>query len=520
MPEHHSETAAMRTRRLAVALVLAALPASADDWNVGVGGNAWRSGLSDETGPAGPVLLWDESIPAVVAQQAVTEGNVAVMPRMFDLGDVIGGTDVVAHDLTTGEILWNVQVPASFGDSWRSRVTAIRGGRVFATRAGNTNAEFLYALDVADGSILWVSDDLVTETSTESATFTDAGDVVTTGVSSVICISAADGSTVWETPRTCPTSGGCEPIVSKGRVYLWEAGGSGPVVTAFDATSGDRLYSSLGIGGGFIQQIGLLAGPDGTIYAPRSQNNALTDYFVALEDTGAALVEKWRFPMGYVPFASCGVGPDGSVYTYDREERLVRLDPATGLPIGAPALITSDFYQPRLAIGATGTVYVTNGGFSQGRLFAFAPDLAPLFSVAVPNVNVGGPAIGENGVLVVCGTGTDVRAFFTEPPLRLVRFDPGFAGADNTLRATFATPLARVHFVAGFSSGSPAIPGCPGTTLGIRAPRLLGAAFADASGVATLSFRVPARASGRAVLVQAAELGNCTVSPVLRHDFP
>lgn len=511
----------MRPRRLAVALVLAALPASADDWNTGVGGNAARSGLSDEAGPAGPFLLWDESLPAVVAQQAVTEGNVAVMPRMFDIGDVIGGTDIVAHDLTTGEILWNVQVPASFGDSWRNRVTAIRGGRVFATRSGNANAEFLYALDAADGSILWVSDDLVTETSTESATFTAAGDVVTSGVFSVICISAADGSTVWETPRTCPSSGGCDPIVFGNRVYAWESGGfAGVLVTAFDATTGARLYSSPIIAGGIVQEIGLLAGPDGTIYAPRSQNNPATDYFVALEDTGAAFVEKWRFPMGYVPFASCGVGPDGSVYTYDRDERLVRLDPATGLPVGASALITSDFYQPRLAIGAAGTVYVTNGGYSQGRLFAFAPDLSPLFSVPVPNVNVGGPALGENGVLVVCGTGTDVRAYYTEPPLRLVRFDPGGAGADNTLRATFATPLARVHFVAGFRNGSPAVPGCPGTALGIRAPRLLGAAFADALGVATLSFRVPARASGRAVLVQAAELGNCTVSPVLRHDFP
>jgi hypothetical protein len=50
--------------------------------------------------------------------------------------------------------------------------------------------------------------------------------------------------------------------------------------------------------------------------------------------------------------------------------------------------------------------------------------------------------------------------------------------------------------------------------------RRMTAVFADADGVASLTFRVPARASGRSVLVQAAEVGNCTVSLVLRHAFP
>ncbi len=497
--------------RAPLLLALFAAPAAAGDWNTGVGGNSSRTGLSEEIGPASPAILWSGGDASVIAQQAVIEGDVVLMPRIFDLADTIGGTDVVAHDLATGMVLWRRQVPASFPDSWRTRVTAIRDGRAYLTRSGNTNAEYLYAYDLA-GNQLWRSEDLVTESTTESAVFTVDGDVVTTGRSSVIRIRAADGLTEWESPRTCPTTGGCDPVVYRDRVYIWEAGASGPVVTSFDAATGMRLYSSLGIGGGFIQQIGLFAGQDGTIYAPRSQNNTLTDFLVALEDTGAALVEKWRFEMGYVPFASFGVGPEGSVYAYDRNERLVRLDPATGDVDAGPVAITSDFYQPRLAIGASGTVFVTNGGFSQGRLFAFAPDLAPLWSVAVTNVNVGGPAIGVNGVLVVCGVGTDVRAYFIEPALRLEPFVPGVAGQVNTLFATFATPGERVHFVAGFDPGSPAVPGCPGLALDIRAPRLLGNARADGFGEAALAFRVPGRAAGRTVLVQAAELSSCTKS--------
>jgi hypothetical protein len=32
----------------------------------------------------------------------------------------------------------------------------------------------------------------------------------------------------------------------------------------------------------------------------------------------------------------------------------------------------------------------------------------------VPNVNTSGPIIGQGGIVVVCGVGTDVRAFKTE----------------------------------------------------------------------------------------------------------
>ena len=70
---------------------------------------------------------------------------------------------------------------------------------------------------------------------------------------------------------------------------------------------------------------------------PGAHTNALRRPVEAFEDTGSALVEKWRLPMGYVPFASFGVGPDGSVYTYrsvrdggNAELTILRLDPATG----------------------------------------------------------------------------------------------------------------------------------------------------------------------------------------------
>nr|NQU89075.1 VCBS repeat-containing protein [Bacteroidota bacterium] len=64
-----------------------------------------------------------------------------------------------------------------------------------------------------------------------------------------------------------------------------------------------------------------------------------------------------------------------------------------------------------MAIDAAGRIFVTNGGFNDGMLFSFDPDLTGRWSEAVFRVNVGGPAIGVDGTMVVCGVGTDVRAY-------------------------------------------------------------------------------------------------------------
>ncbi|MEE8155106.1 MAG: hypothetical protein V3T53_09170, partial [Phycisphaerales bacterium] len=69
--------------------------------------------------------------------------------------------------------------------------------------------------------------------------------------------------------------------------------------------------------------------------------------------------------------------------------------------------------QPRMAIDADGKVFVTNGSFPSGALFSLNADLTSRWSVNITNVNLGGPAIGEDGILIVCGIGSDVRAYQT-----------------------------------------------------------------------------------------------------------
>jgi outer membrane protein assembly factor BamB len=389
--------------------------ARASDWSTAVGRDAARTGLSPDVGPDAPSILWQGGRPSVFAQQALAAGDILVSNRTHNINDVQNGTLIVAQNLTTGAELWTANLPwDAQSPGWRNKVSAFRDGRIYATRAGNTLSDFLYALNPANGSILWTSAAKVSEETTESLAFAENGDLVLGNFTSVMRINHTNGATVWSTPRSTPTSNGAQPAVFGNRVYVWEPSPQGPMVTAFNLTSGARLYSTPAIGGGFIQQLGLMVGPDGTVYAPRTQNNAVTDFLVAFDDLGNAFSERWRVPLGYVPFASFGFGPDGSVYSYTPALELVRLDPADGSVMNTSAPVPGNFpYQPRMAIDADGKVYLTNGGFSQGKLLAYNADLSPRWSVDVTNVNLGGPVLAGNGILVVCGVGTDVRAFHT-----------------------------------------------------------------------------------------------------------
>ncbi|MBD3335345.1 MAG: T9SS type A sorting domain-containing protein, partial [Candidatus Eisenbacteria bacterium] len=113
-------------------------------------------------------------------------------------------------------------------------------------------------------------------------------------------------------------------------------------------------------------------------------------------------------------FASFCVGPDGSVFTYSRDYEVVALDPDTGAEIAVSEPIPhGTTFSARIAVDAQGWVYLTNGGFDNGAVYAFRPDLTTAWSEPLVGVNVGGPVLSEDGTLVVCGTGTDVRAYAT-----------------------------------------------------------------------------------------------------------
>jgi hypothetical protein len=90
----------------------------------------------------------------------------------------------------------------------------------------------------------------------------------------------------------------------------------------------------------------------------------------------------------------------------------VRLDPETGGVVDQTGVLAG-FDKARIAVDDEGTVFFSNGAFATGRLYSFNADLTPRWDVPVININIGGPSLGRHGTLIVCGVGTDVRAYRT-----------------------------------------------------------------------------------------------------------
>jgi outer membrane protein assembly factor BamB len=169
---------------------------------------------------------------------------------------------------------------------------------------------------------------------------------------------------------------------------------------------------------GFTLQNSPMVAPDGTVYLPRTQNNPQADFLYAFDDTGSVLTQRWAVPTLWTTSTELAVGPDGSVYHLAPGRLLTRLDPATGQIVdqsAVPIPFDGSGLTPRLAADREGRIYLTNGAFTNGRLMAFHPDTTPMWDVPFRNVNIGGPSFGPDGTLVVAGTGSNMRAYRTNP---------------------------------------------------------------------------------------------------------
>ena len=117
---------------------------------------------------------------------------------------------------------------------------------------------------------------------------------------------------------------------------------------------------------------------------------------------------------------------------------LARLNPDDGSVIDSYAF--SGFSAARMAVDAAGNVYFSNSSFADGHLTVFSPDLTVLWDTAVTNINIGGPAIGRNGTLVICGVGNDVRAYRREGQTPTVTPTPSTSPAPTVTASPTEAP--------------------------------------------------------------------------------
>lgn len=514
--------------RSPLALVLSATLASpvlAGDWTNN-GGNAARNGLSDEVGPLAADPLWNGGRSSIIAWQPMIAGRRVFSVRQtgFPPAGEPNGSPVVCQDLDTGAELWFRHVPYVAGD-WTTFLLGTSNGRVYAGRSGNgaSVSQIFYALDQATGNTVWTSVEPIDAGPYDGICFATNGDLVIGNAASVRRVSAVDGSTVWETPRLCNVTSSCGIALFGNAVYVAEPAPGGNWIRKLDLTTGGSLYQSV-VMPGFTSQNTPFVGPDGTVYLSRTQNNPAVDRFYAFSDNGSALQLRWDVEAGWSTTSEYGCAPDGTVYMLDRDLKLRAYDPDTGdlLHVTANAIGTS-FLAPHFAVDTSGKIFVSNGGFSDGRLYSFNPDLTLRWSVGVTNINQGGPALGEDGTLVVAGINTNIRAYrsscqtpatatvrnaFTNP-VSLSSTLP-ILGSNWTATVDLAqTGHATAILVA--RTGPTTVPLAGGQTVLCAGTKLYSASAAGPEAVFTSAIPNDLALCGFTLCVQAAHLGS--VSP-------
>jgi outer membrane protein assembly factor BamB len=124
----------------------------------------------------------------------------------------------------------------------------------------------------------------------------------------------------------------------------------------------------------------------------------------------------------------------------------VRLNPDTGAVVSTAGPLAG-FDKPRMTIDSAGRLYVSNGAFATGRVYSYNADLTPRWDVGVTNINIGGPAMGANGTLVVAGVGTNVRAY------RTVRTGACYANCDESTAEPVLNVADFTCFLQKFAAG-------------------------------------------------------------------
>jgi PQQ-like domain len=429
-----------RTATIALAGLVFSTLAAAQNWPNG-GGNAGRNGLTSEIGPDAATPIWSVGRPSIIAWQPVIDaGRVFVVRQTgFPPEPNSDESPVVAMDLDTGMELWFANIPAAAGD-WTTWIAGARDGRVYASRSGNGSSVSakIHALDAATGATLWMSQDVTSAGAYDGVVFADNGDLIVGDFRNVTRIRAVDGTTAWRVARTCSVSSSCGACTHGAGVYIADAVGGGNRIRKLDAATGAFQYASPTLTG-FTLQNTPMASHDGTIYLSRTQNNVATDFFYAINDSGTAMTIRWSVPARWTVVSEFAVAADGAVFMLAPGNVVQKLDALTGNVLATSVPLASEVnMQPRMAVDALGRLYVSSGTFSNGTFYAFDANLALLWSTPVANINIGAPAVGRDGTLVIAGIGTDVRA------LRTPRLCDGDVDGDNDVDLTdLATLLAN-----------------------------------------------------------------------------
>ena len=363
-------------------------------WN-NIGANWGKNGYVDVAGPTTDSVLWETTSTGLNGTPIYIEGNYLVTMRFQSLTYA----PLECFDLTTGNLLWSIDVTNSTG---RSLPVGLRDNRVFVMRYTESLNDSLYALNLSDGSHIWTSNVNVATYITESGVFDSIGNFYIQGNLKTYKINPANGQMVWQTSTVPMASGSGEMAINQGNNtgYTLEQNGGISYVWAIDLFNGQKKYSHIVSElqpGGNLPQSALMVGNNGVIYVQLTEDNV-----AALSDDGTKFNLLWQTEIyGNCSFSTMCVGSDGSVYA-PSNGKIVRLNPLTGIVSDSSVSITQGgFYSPRISATNNNIIYATNG---ENGVYAFDLSLNLLWSDVLNFSNTSGVCFAANGLAAVSGS--------------------------------------------------------------------------------------------------------------------
>jgi len=394
---------------LFIILFVLAVFVKGQNWSNG-GGNPSRNGYCLVNGPSKDTVLWQTSSAGIFGMPLYIEGNKLVTMRFLSTTNA----PIECYNLTTGTLLWKKEITGLRG---RSLPVGFKNNMVYAVNVQETPNDTLYAFNADNGNKVWIANVTVASYLSESVCFASNGDLLIYGQYKMKRINYLNGQLVWETPFITFASGGMElTVYNNTGYYVKQMPGGYPHLAAINLTNGQEKYTFLLTdthpGGPLQQCLGVIVGPNGTIYVHKQGDN-----ITAFNDNGSSLVKLWETEIfGSAPFSSFCVGRDGSVYA-PSEGKIIRINQANGQILNYSPLISTNIqlFQCRISATQNDIVYATNG---ESGIFAYTLDLTQLWTDVIPNVNTSGAVIGGNGVVAVAGNNI-IKVYKAGAPIKI-----------------------------------------------------------------------------------------------------
>lgn len=354
---------------LLLAAGLSALTGQAADWPL-YRGSLSQQGVSEDTIPADPVLLWSFK----------TEAPITSSPVVKDGTVVVGSLDgsVYALSLDNGSKRWSfateadVEAPPAIVDD--------------LVAVGSTDG-FLYGLNLSDGALRWKyeTEDSILAAAVPLVVSNQVRIAVGSYDYRLHCVEAEGGKLLWTYETDNYING--SPAVDRGQAVF---GGCDGLLHVVDLTTGLKVKS--------VEVDAYIAGSaalvDGVAYFGHYGNR-----FVAIRvDDGTAL---WEYGDRDFPFFSApAVGKD-RVFFGGRDKRVHAVDRASGKglwtfrtrgKVDSSPVLAGD----RLVVGS-----------EDGRLYILDADTgSSVWSYDIASAIVGAPAVADGRILVGAEDGT------------------------------------------------------------------------------------------------------------------